>query len=155
MHVDVWHCVLINFPPKQFSWQNVSKNFWNDVHNDKLMRLGDQLEWIKLECKINLIPPPLMSCAIISRKKSLHREFSWQVLRNFWRYCRDNWPYGSEVMQHYIIKCRLKIWEFFGFVYKIHGKSWLFMKKTILRYKMHSLLSYYSENDLYLLIFNT
>ena len=35
--------------------------------------------------------------------------FFFEVLRNFWRYFRKNWVYGSKVTQHYVIERRLKI----------------------------------------------
>ena len=54
--------------------------------------------------------------------------FFFQVLRNFSRYFRENWAYGSKVTQHYVIECRLKIWKFSGFVYKTSGK-WLLVPK--------------------------
>ena len=77
-------------------------------------------------------PPPSTFRAIISQKffpaPRAFMTFFFQVLRNFWRYFRKNWAYGSKVTQHYVLERRLKIWKFSGFVYKTYGK-WLLVQK--------------------------
>ena len=68
------------------------------------------------------IHPPSTFHAIISQNffpaHSAFATFFFRVLRNFWCYFRKNRAYRSEVTQRYVIERRLKIWEFFGFLYK-------------------------------------
>ena len=66
--------------------------------------------------------------------------FFFEVLRNFWRYFRKNWPYGSKVTQHYVIERRLKIENISGFVYKTYENGFL-RQNSILSSKMQYLLS--------------
>ena len=77
-------------------------------------------------------PPPPTFCAIISwtflSAPRIFIAFLFEVLRNFWRYFRENKAHGSKVTQHYEIERRLKMWKFSGLVYKTYGK-WLLVPK--------------------------
>ena len=100
---------------------------------------------------------PSMFFTLISWKRNSAPQdfmtFFFEVLRNFGRYIRENWAYGSKVTQHYVIERLLKIWTISGFVYKTWKMAscaknpfWA-LKCNICSLQLKSLF--------YLLIFNT
>ena len=100
------------------------------------------------------IPPPLY---VSWKKKSTPRAvitFFFQVLRNFWRYFRKNLAYGFQSYATLCNRTSAQNFKIFWIWCTKHMENGFLCRNSILSSKC-SIWFHYSENQLFLLIFNT